>query len=436
MLNYISAIIVFLSCIIIYSSYDFTFSNKNLNNNSALSNCTLSISLDNKNIEDRLCFCPSETIDKHVTEALQILNVITASPYFRYFKTNSYKPCPYWGVNLLCSSSENACSICKCDENSVPTVFHTSYDMSDIKTPTSFITQTVPHPSNADSWGSWFNPGIENDENDENEYVDLIQNPEGNTGFSGPQAANVWNAIYNENCLPLEKQESCKALTFPRTLFSGLHTSILIHVATNFHKDLRYESPHIAAGIYNNPNISYFPNCELFLSRIAPGTKYLENLYVLYEFVFRSIALSKDAFLANMSIYNSGEGGIEVDEDAQLKQSLFDLFNSQSVSAKTFDEDKFSEGVSSSQLKQIHSMMSNVTSLMDCVACQKCRIWGKLETKGVATAMNIICKKGNIPLDRSERVTLLNLARQVAFSVRSVQYLNKICNEGEFLGFH
>ncbi|KAG0378907.1 hypothetical protein BGX24_002401, partial [Mortierella sp. AD032] len=31
-------------------------------------------------------------------------------------------------------------------------------------------------------------------------YVDLMENPERFTGYSGPSAAKVWDAIYNENC--------------------------------------------------------------------------------------------------------------------------------------------------------------------------------------------------------------------------------------------
>lgn len=31
-------------------------------------------------------------------------------------------------------------------------------------------------------------------------YVDLIENPERFTGYSGPEANNVWAAIYGENC--------------------------------------------------------------------------------------------------------------------------------------------------------------------------------------------------------------------------------------------
>jgi ERO1-like protein beta len=32
----------------------------------------------------------------------------------------------------------------------------------------------------------------------------------------------------------------------------------------------------------------------------------------------------------------------------------------------------------------------NVTRIMDCIGCTKCRLWGKIQTTGVATALKIL----------------------------------------------
>ena len=32
------------------------------------------------------------------------------------------------------------------------------------------------------------------------EYVNLLLNPEGYTGYAGDDAHKIWNSIYNENC--------------------------------------------------------------------------------------------------------------------------------------------------------------------------------------------------------------------------------------------
>lgn len=32
----------------------------------------------------------------------------------------------------------------------------------------------------------------------------------------------------------------------------------------------------------------------------------------------------------------------------------------------------------------------NVSRIMDCVGCDKCRLWGKIQTTGVATALKVL----------------------------------------------
>lgn len=363
-------------------------------------------------------------VNSEMKETLALLNEITASPYFRYFKTNIHKKCPFWAVELLCTS-ENTCKVCKCDENSVPSAFRTSIDMSDVRMPNSFLTQSAPYPENLDSWGTWLN--VEND-TDSEEYIDLVQNPEGNTGFSGPQASSVWKAIFDENCLSLETRESCRALSYPRILFSGLHTSILLHVATNYYRDINRTSVHLSKGLYNNPNISYHPNCNFFLNRVSANQERLENVYVLLTFIYRAISLTKDAFLGNMSLYNSGDNKQETDDDAKLKKYLTSLYNLPLFKTQLFDEDNFLDGVSKKDHATMQLTMQNITTLMDCVACEKCRVWSKLESKGLSTAMEIVLKKGIVDLDRAEKVALINLARQISFSIRSIEYMSELCN--------
>jgi hypothetical protein len=31
----------------------------------------------------------------------------------------------------------------------------------------------------------------------------------------------------------------------------------------------------------------------------------------------------------------------------------------------------------------------NISSVMDCVGCEKCRLWGKLQTLGLGTALKV-----------------------------------------------
>ncbi|CAI9753572.1 unnamed protein product [Fraxinus pennsylvanica] len=67
---------------------------------------------------------------------------------------------------------------------------------------------------------------------DEMTYVNLQLNPEGYTGYTGPSARRIWDAIYIENC-PKYPFGECQEKRILYKLISGLHPSILIHIAAD-----------------------------------------------------------------------------------------------------------------------------------------------------------------------------------------------------------
>ena len=63
----------------------------------------------------------------------------------------------------------------------------------------------------------------------------------------------------------------------------------------------------------------------------------------------------------------------------------------------------------------------NITRIMDCVGCDKCRLWGKLQTLALGTSLKILfsgrnegldtdldAKASNFQLTRAEIVALFN----------------------------
>lgn len=75
-------------------------------------------------------------------------------------------------------------------------------------------------------------------------YVDLIENPERFTGYSGPSANRVWQSIYQENCFSNGKEstalgssawEQCVERQIFYRVVSGLHASISVHLADQFY---------------------------------------------------------------------------------------------------------------------------------------------------------------------------------------------------------
>ncbi|KEG09724.1 endoplasmic reticulum oxidoreductin [Trypanosoma grayi] len=383
-------------------------------------------------LEESYCCCTLDEISRGTEGVTDLLNNITSRPFFRFFKVNLEKPCPYWAVQLLCTSEENSCQVCSCDANEVPEALKYPHDMSDPSVIDSRVSYAIPKPTNVDMWGIW------RESDDAATYVDLVQNPEGNTGYSGPMAGRVWQAIYNENCMTYGSQEGgssgdeeCKEEQVFRKLISGLHTSITMHVAAFFHKDKEGKSPLRQLGVLKNPNISFFPNCGMY-SRVVNNAGFVNNLYVLYQFVLRALTKAKEVFLSDVNAFNSGAGGVATAEDKLLHTEIRELFNAHLLCSATFNEAKFLESPKAHNLiPQMKRMVYNITKLMDCVTCEKCRAWGKLQTMGIATALKIVMLPPSevLELGRGEKVSLVNLARQLAVSVKNVRILADVCRQ-------
>jgi len=68
----------------------------------------------------------------------------------------------------------------------------------------------------------------------------------------------------------------------------------------------------------------------------------------------------------------------------------------------------------------------NVSRMMDCVGCDKCRLWGKLQTVGYGTALKVLFeydenKNGeNPPLRRTELVALVNTLDRISNSLTAI----------------
>ncbi|CAN0148239.1 unnamed protein product, partial [Ectocarpus fasciculatus] len=90
--------------------------------------------------------------------------------------------------------------------------------------------------------------------------------------------------------------------------------------------------------------------------------------------------------------------------------------------------DKASVNEKAVLFKQFRDRFKNITRIMDCVSCEKCRAWGKLEMLGLGTAIKLLLMPNHILSDvsiepqyllsRQEIVALFNLLNQLAKSVQ------------------
>jgi len=259
------------------------------------------------------------------------------------------------------------------------------------------------------------------------QYVDLRRNPERWTGYNG---SKVWAAIYDENCFTHASSvgDMCYEERVLYRLLSGMHSSINIHIA------LSYFPPSTAAKRSN-----WAPNPGRFSDLFTDSPERLKNLH--FAFVVSLRALRKASTL--LYDYNyTAEDDLEGEHTSKLVRRLLDtrILNSCSQVFEAFDESlMFGEQESPSAvatLKQnFKGVFQNISKLMDCVSCQKCKLHGKLALLGVGTALKVLLLPDAMvqaALTREEIVALVQTVGKFSQAITGIKELTRLTWEESY----
>ena len=289
------------------------------------------------------------------------------------------------------------------------------------------------------------------------DYVSLVDNPERYTGYAGQP---VWDAIYRENCFFKSPPIPNLSSSFPPTnnafgnnieaanalrnviqagsaksefvlddeclekrvfhrIISGMHTSISTHICSEY---------------LNQTTGEWGPNLQCYIGRLVDHPERVSNLYFNYALLLRAVAKLR-TYLRNYT-FCSGD----VTQDAATKSKILQLADKAAAQPPIFDESIMFQDPHDSGLKEdFRNRFRNVSRLMDCVGCDKCRLWGKLQTVGYGTALKVLFeyeedKNGeNPPLRRTELVALVNTLDRVARSLSSLKEMREMV-EGAVVG--
>eukprot|EP00842_Homolaphlyctis_polyrhiza_P006517 jgi/Hompol1/6867/HPOL_004181-RA len=289
---------------------------------------------------------------------------------------------------------------------------------------------------------------------EEGHYVNLIENPERFTGYAGHSAARVWSAIYNENCFglpqsygsgsPLERDADtlCTEKRVFYKLISGLHSSISIHICDQY---LDQSTGKWAGLATDTANLSMFytltlcpsqqfANLDCYANRIALYPERLENLYFVWAVMMRA-ASKLTPFLRNHP-FCEGTG-----DERLAKMHVEHIAEIVASCPSTFDEKTMFAQAPYRELKdEFKQRFRNISLIMDCVGCEKCRLWGKLQVTGLGTALKVLFSyddnesdgyqnDGGVagPIDyrltRSELVAFMNALHRLSESLMAVERL-------------
>uniref|UniRef100_A0A8C5B7K9 ERO1-like protein alpha n=1 Tax=Gadus morhua TaxID=8049 RepID=A0A8C5B7K9_GADMO len=399
------------------------------------------------NLDD--CACDVETIDAFNNDQLfPKLQKLLESDYFRFYKVNLDKPCPFWTDNNQCGMS--SCAVQPCSPNEVPEGIKSSN-----------------HKSVTDSQAEPYGRGpadvdvvvvvvVSDVESPDAQYVDLLLNPERFTGYKGPAAWQIWNSIYEENCFkpftvrrPVYPQvfrsgqgkdarqtcfscfSSCPGQCVEKRAFyrliSGLHSSINIHLSARYLMDDNWFQKKWSH------NVSEFQ--QRFDSELTAGEgpKRLRNLYFLYLIELRALAKALPFFQQSSFQLYTGQPR----KDQAHKELLLEVLRLADTFPLHFNENSLFAGdeKEAGKLKEdIRLSFKNISRIMDCVGCFKCRLWGKLQTQGLGTALKVLFSrrqiddltKPNVPrpafqLNRQEIVSIFNAFGRISTSIKELK---------------
>lgn len=420
-----------------------------------------------------------QTLERLNDRVKPVIDELTKdTDFFSYYRLNLYnKKCPFWNDDSgMCGNI--ACAVNTIDnEEDIPKIWRASelgkLEGPSAKHPGKKVQREKPQRPLQGLLGEDVGESCvveyddECDERDycvpedettssKGDYVSLVRNPERFTGFAGEGAKMVWDAIYRENCFQkssfpqsaslgsssllqgpaaqdfrnvlhsaerhqiyaqhhqdpstsfaqtgLENEDECLEKRVFYRVISGMHSSISTHLCWDF---------------LNQTTGEWQPNLKCYTERLLGHPERISNLYFNYALLTRAVA-KLGPYLQSYTFCTG-----EPDQDAATKAKVLAVTEVSSSVPQIFDESlMFKNGEGPSLKEDFRNRFRNVSRIMDCVGCDKCRLWGKLQISGYGTALKVLFEtdndSGKVPeLRRTELVALFNTYARLSSSVNA-----------------
>ncbi|KAF2164223.1 hypothetical protein M409DRAFT_56913 [Zasmidium cellare ATCC 36951] len=411
-----------------------------------------------------------------------VRNLANNTDFFSFYRLNLYnKKCPFWDdENGMCGN--RACAVNTVDnEDDIPAIWRAE-ELSKLEGP------KAQHPGKkqqkerqrpllgelGDSVGESCVVEYDDECDDRDycvpedesasgkgDYVSLVDNPERFTGYSGDGAHQIWEAIYRENCFSKPKQgvldagssspqsgisqdQAVAAQEFKQVIKahdrlearkSGLpeealdfedeclEKRVFYRVISGMHASI---STHLCYDYLNQTTGEWGPNVECYKERLHHHPERISNLYFNYALILRAVGKLRDY----VQDYTFCTG--DTVQDSRTKKMITILADAIPAGPQIFDEsvmfqDQTADGIS---LKEdFRNRFRNVSRIMDCVGCDKCRLWGKVQTNGFGTALKVLFEFGNGHegedkplLRRTELVALINTLDKISAALKALEH--------------
>ncbi|GLB37617.1 putative endoplasmic Reticulum Oxidoreductin 1 (ERO1) [Lyophyllum shimeji] len=378
--------------------------------------------------------CDYETVESVTEELYSNLSELVRLPFFKYFQVDLYRDCPFW--NEYGSCMDPGCAITTVDESDVPEKWR-STTLSKLESSSIGKRHELPGCYYRDSDFCFL------DDHTEGDYFDLSLVPERFTGYSGPGAHRIWRSIYEENCFGLSELNlmagnSPAPVSLPDSMsevFSGegkgidhsehcLEKRVYYKIISGLHASI---STHICLEYLNRTTGQWAPNLECFIERVASHPERLQYMYFNTVLLLRAVS----RLGPYLSVYDYCSTGTHEDDQETLSRISKVVNIAQNVGR--FDETVLFRGENANVLKEeFKTHFRNVSRIMDCVGCDKCRLWGKVQITGLATAMKILFELDEKALDPYSNANLLQRSEVVALMNTLYRFVESLTAVNQF----
>jgi ERO1-like protein beta len=314
------------------------------------------------------------------------------------------------------------------------------------------------------------------------DYVSLVDNPERFTGYAGVGAQQVWEAIYRENCFskPPKNAPSTGSSSPPGgSPFGGFGNQQQLHAANQLRNVMQEQgkkqkvqsaiahgspvdsldpvefddtclekrvfhrvisgmhasiSTHLCYDYLNQTTGQWGPNLSCYEQRLHNYPERISNIYFNYALVMRAVGKIRQ-HISDYSFCSE-----DPKQDLRTKNSVLRLASALPSGPEIFDETVMFQDPDTMVLKDdFRNRFRNVSRIMDCVGCDKCRLWGKLQTNGYGTALKVLFEfdendsSKDPPLRRTELVALINTMNRLSHSLSAIKDFRRMIEERDGL---
>lgn len=348
-------------------------------------------------INEKCCDLTYEQINTLNNKVRSKVHRLINEDYFKHYQFQLEMSCPFFECQSICFSPG-----CQLDLDVHSDEFNYDVDQNNNNlgdlNEDSFLDSLCPKDEiidNPEDWCDLVDPkdGV---------IIDISKNPERFTGYVPTPERNIWGMIYQnqlEGECPVEQEVFYD-------IISGFHSSVSTHLSNEY---------------YHNETNTWEPNLDLFNFKVGHYPERISNIYFNYSLLLRSI-LKIYPFLKNYK-FNQ----FQQSNDIQIKKQIKSIVREFPSDLNIFNEKLMFQDVN---VKEDFKMkFKNVTRLMDCVTCDRCRLWGKIQSTGYATALKILFNENIKDLKNLKKVeiaSLFNTFDRLTKSIESIENFNKL----------